>query len=158
MQYMKLNSDQREEFLDSLGSMPAFLRSVFHDLSTEQIRSSGPDGTFSPVEQVWHLADLEREGFGERIRRLLTETDPHLPDFDGAATAIERNYCSLSFEDGLVTFTETRRKNIEALRGVSADSWLRSGIQAGVGTISLCDIPGFMSQHDSAHRTRSRSG
>jgi hypothetical protein len=27
-----------------------------------------------------------------------------------------------------------------------------NGTQEGVGKVSLCDMPGFMSQHDSAHR------
>ena len=152
MQYMKMNRNQREEFLSSLAEMPAFLKDVFAGLSSEQTRSRGPDGTLSPVEQVWHLADLEREGFGERIRRLLSENGPHLPDFNGTEIAAQRNYRALSFEAGLVAFTEARRHNIAALRAVDEPSWFLSGSQEGVGQVSLCDIPGFMSQHDRAHR------
>jgi hypothetical protein len=149
---MKLNSDQREEFLSSLAHMPVFLRDVFSGLSSEQTRSRGRDGTLSPVEQVWHLADLEREGFGERIRRLLNEQEPHLPDFNGAEIAAQRNYRALSFEAGLAAFTEARRHNIAAFRAIAGSSWSLSGTQEGVGRVSLCDIPGFMSQHDLAHR------
>jgi hypothetical protein len=104
------------------------------------------------VEQVWHLADLEREGYGERIRRLLAESDPQLPDFDGAKVARDRNYRSLSLEQGLAAFAAARERNIAALRALDAPSWLRGGRQDGVGTVSLCDIPGFMFQHDAAHR------
>jgi DinB superfamily len=152
VQYMKLNMAQREELLASLNSMPEYLREILAGLTVEQARTPGPNDTFSPVEQVWHLADLEREGFGVRIQRLLTETEPHLSDFDGAKIAVERNYGSLSLEEGLAAFTEARRKNIEALPAIGSPIWSRSGAQEGVGNVSLCDIPNFMLQHDAAHR------
>lgn len=153
MEYMRLNPEQREEFMASLTGMPEFLRNAFSGLTSEQIRTPDPDGTPSPVEQVWHLADLEREGFGERIRRLQVEAEPHLPDFNGARLAAERDYRSRSLDEGLAAFTDARRNNIAALRALDAQSWFRSGTQEGVGKVSLCDIPGFMSQHDAAHRS-----
>jgi DinB family protein len=152
MQYMKLNTAQREELLNSLNSMPEYLREIFAGLTAKQVQTPGPNETFSPVEQVWHLADLEREGFGVRIQRLLTETEPCLPDFEGAKIAAERNYRSLSLEEGLVAFTEARKKNIAALPAIGSPMWSRSGAQEGVGSVSLCDIPNFMLQHDSAHK------
>jgi hypothetical protein len=152
MQYMKLNTAQREELLASLNNMPDYLREIFAGLTEEQVRTPGPDETFSPVEQVWHLADLEREGFGARIQRLLFETEPYLPDFDGTRIAAERDYRSLCLEEGLLTFTEARRKNIAALPEIDSAMWSRSGAQEGVGSVSLCDIPNFMLQHDSAHK------
>lgn len=153
MQYMKLNTAQREELLASLNSMPQYLREIFADLTTEQALTPGPDETFSPVEQVWHLADLEREGFGARIQRLLSELAPRLPDFDGTKIAAERNYRSLSLEEGIRAFTEARRENIATLKTIASPGWSRSGIQEGVGDVSLCDMPNFMLQHDSAHRS-----
>lgn len=152
MQYMKLNTTQREELSASLNSMPEYLREIFAGLTPEQARTPGPDETFSPVEHVWHLADLEREGFGVRIQRLLAESEPHLPDFDGTKIAAERSYRSLSLEEGILAFTEARRKNIAALPAIDSPMWSRSGAQEGVGSVSLCDIPNFMLQHDSAHR------
>jgi hypothetical protein len=152
MQYMKLDTAEREELLASLVSMPGFVRAAYAHVNPEQCRAPGSDGSFSPVEQVWHLADLEREGFGERIRRLLAEPEPQLPDFDGARIAADRNYRSRSLEEGLLAFEAAREKNIAVLRAVDAHAWVRSGTQDGVGRISLCDIPSFMAQHDAAHR------
>ncbi len=152
MQYMKLNTAQREELLASLISMPEYLREIFAGLTSEQARTPGPDGAFSPVEHAWHLADLEREGFAVRIVRLLSESEPYLPDFDGTKIAAERNYRSLSLEEGILAFMEARRKNIAALPAIDSPMWSRSGTQEGVGGVSLCDVPNFMLQHDSAHR------
>jgi hypothetical protein len=150
---MRLGSAEREEFLASLEEMTAFLTSALSGLNPEQARTPGPDGTPSPVEQVWHLADLEREGFRKRIAGLLSEVEPEFPDFNGAKVAAERNYRSLSLEDGLSAFKDARLANISALRAVDDQSWFRSGTQEGVGRVALCDIPGFMFQHDFAHRT-----
>jgi len=153
MQYMKLDPGEREAFMLSLAGMPEFLQVAFAGLSADEVRRPAPDGTPAPVEQVWHLADLEREGFGERIRRLLDESEPHLPDFNGTQVAAERNYRARSFEEGLAAFAEARRRNVSTLRSLDAPSWLRRGTQEGVGDVSLCDIPSFMAQHDAAHRS-----
>src|SRR5262245_18596325 len=152
MQNMKLNTAEREELLDSLNSMSEYLREAFAGLTADQARTPGSGEVFSPVEQVWHLADLEREGFGVRIQRLLSEVEPHLPDFDGTKIAAERRYRSLSLEEGILAFTEAHRKNIAALPAIDSTMWSRSGVQEGVGNVSLCDIPNCMLQHDSAHK------
>jgi len=152
MHYMALPPAQRAALLETLEQMPQYLEQQFRSLTGEMIRQQGADGSFSPVEQVWHLADLEREGFGLRIERLLSETEPQLPDFDGAAIAVTRRYRSLSLTAGLAAFRQARQRNLARLRMIATDAWIRSGQQQGVGRVSLCDLPGFMSQHDAAHR------
>ena len=151
MQYMKLTEVQRHELMESLSAMKTLLRTAFESLTPEEALTPGPAGSFSPVEQVWHLADLEREGFGLRIGRLQTESNPHLPDFDGTKVARERNYRSLSLAVGLRTFEAAREANIATLQVLPPQDWLRSGTQDGVGAVSLCDMPTFMHQHDQAH-------
>ena len=153
MLYLKLGEAQREDLMDSLAATPRFLHAAFDGLSHEASRLPGPGGTFSPVEQIWHLADLEQEGFGLRIQRLQTESNPSLPDFDGARMAQERNYLSLSLSAGLAAFDTSRRANIARLQSLTEEAWSRSGTQEGVGPVALCDIPVFMQQHDRAHIT-----
>jgi len=152
MQYMKLSPPQRDELLASLAAMPELLVQEFAALAPDAATLAGPDGAFSPVEQVWHLADLEREGFGERIRRLQSEDDPQLPDFDGARIAAERDYRALPLAAGLQAFAAARRANLAALPGIDSPLWQRAGTQEGVGRVSLCDIPAMMLQHDASHR------
>jgi hypothetical protein len=148
---MLLPSGDQERLLEQLSAMPAFLDETFGGLSAEEARMDGPDGE-SPVEQCWHLADLEREGYAVRIRRLLTEIEPALPDFDGTRVARERDYKSLSLDAGLAAFRGARADNVAALRGVIAPQWDRRGTQEGVGRVGLCDIPSMMAEHDAAHR------
>jgi hypothetical protein len=106
---------------------------------------------FSAVEQVSHLADLEHEGFGRRIERLLHESQPLLPDFDGDAIAAERDYRRRSLRDGLAAFAAARAANLARLDRVRGEDWERSGIQEGVGPVALEDLPMLMSEHDAAH-------
>jgi hypothetical protein len=154
MQYMRLEPSERHALLQSLAVMADYLHAQLDGLTAHEARLPGPEGAFSPVEQAWHLADLEREGFGVRIRRLLEEQDPQLPDFDGARLARERDYRSRSLSEGLELFSAARRGNLARVQSLTLAEWTRSGTQAGVGTVSLCDMPAFLEQHDAVHRLK----
>src|SRR5260370_33846040 len=112
VQRVKFSAGEREELLRSLSAMPDYLYEQFDSLTAEDARLPGPGGAFSPVEQVWHLADLEREGFGVRIRRLRDEQAPRLPDFDGARIAREPHYRSLSLLQALERFPLAPNPNL----------------------------------------------
>jgi len=143
---------EREAVLAKLEAMPAFLENALLALSPGEATVPGPGGSFSPVEQCWHLADLEREGYGERVRRLLTEVDPFLPDFDGDRVATERHYRTRPLDRGLQAFREARSANLSLLRSLQARDWERRGRQEGVGAITLGQIPEMMAAHDTAHQ------
>lgn len=152
MQLVLMTGSDRDALFARLAAMPGFLRQAFRGLSEARARERGPRGGFAPVEQCWHLADLEREGWGERIRRLLAEESPELPDFDGDRIARERRYLELALDVGLARFAAARRANLELLRTVAPDQWQRGGIQQGFGPVTLCDLPSMMAAHDAAHR------
>jgi DinB superfamily len=152
MRYLGLAPMAQDALLDDLQAMPEYLASAFTALSAADAAVPGPDGALAPVEQCWHLADLEREGYGLRIQRLLGEVDPVLADFDGARIARERAYRSRSLGEGLAAFREARRRNLAQLRALTAAEWPRTGIQEGVGPVALCDVPAMMAEHDAGHR------
>ena len=152
MRYLMLNKTGQETLFSELEAMPAFLEASFGTASLSDAIAPGPDGAFSPVEHCWHLADLEREGYAVRIRRLRQEADPLLPDFDGARIARERRYKSRSLAAGIAAFGDVRLRNISALRALSPEEWMRRGTQDGVGVIALCDVPAMMAEHDASHR------
>jgi DinB superfamily len=150
MRYMLMTRESQDTMLEQLSGMPDLLEFAFRNISPEEERLG--DEALSPVEQCWHLADLEREGYAVRIRRLLTEDNPALPDFDGGRIARERDYRSRSLQDGLTAFRRARTENLTALRRLSTSEWQRRGTQEGVGEIGLCDVPSMMAEHDAAHR------
>ena len=152
MRSMGLASGEQQELLAELERMPGWLDAAFAGLSAAEAATPAPDGGFAPVAQCWHLADLEREGFAVRIRRLLAEREPQLPDFDGARLARERRYELRSLAEGIAEFRRARLANLAALRAVRGEEWTRAGQQEGVGRVSLCDLPSLMAEHDAAHR------
>jgi hypothetical protein len=152
LRYLALPRAEQDELLRRLADMPAFLESALGSLSAEAAVVRAADGTLAPVEQCWHLADLEREGYRARIERLLGEDDPELADFDGARVAQERRYVQRSLAEGLAAFRAARAETLALLRTVSGPSWKRRGRQAGVGELMLCDLPAMMEAHDASHR------
>src|SRR5688500_14653156 len=141
---MKVDFEALQEFPRCMGNVVEIVPDDAH-------RTRTADGGFALVEHLWHLADLEREGFGQRIRRLLTEADPLLPDFAGDAIAREREYLERSLSDGLQAFVSGRDQNLLLLRGVSGTGWLRHGVQEHVGVVTLADVAASMLRHDVAH-------
>jgi DinB family protein len=152
MKYALLSRGERKALMEGLEAMPGFLADRFATLSADEATRKGAGDTFSPVEQCWHLAELESEGFGARIRLLLDAENPFLPDFDGARLARERQYRSRSLEEGLAAFRSGRQANLAVLRAVGPEQWARAGTQEGVGRVALCDLPHMMAEHDASHR------
>lgn len=128
------------------------------DFLKDALRALGPrskqeneDGGFSLVEHLWHLADLEQEGFGARIARLRDEENPVLPDFDGDRIARERNYKSRDAAEGLDAFRAARQANLAAMRALTSEDWSRSGHLEDFGPITLRELPKLMREHDASH-------
>ncbi|HEY4769046.1 MAG TPA: DinB family protein, partial [Myxococcales bacterium] len=123
------------DVFERLSRTPALLARVAAQMPDALVRlRSGP---FALVEHAWHIADLEREGFGERVRRLIAEEDPFLPDFDGERIAREREYLKLELAPAVAAFAAAREQTLRSLRAVSRGQLARSGRQEGVGTITL---------------------
>jgi hypothetical protein len=142
----------RAALLDILAEMPAWLAGHVRAAADDDAARRAPEGAFSLVEQAWHLADLEREGYGERIRRLRTDEGPRRPDFDGARVARERAYRTLPLGPALEAFAAARAANLDLLRSLDEAEWKCEGQQDGVGPVRLLDLPRMMAEHDAGHR------
>ena len=146
-----MNRRELETLFLTLESTPALLARAAAEVPEDGVRQRGTAGGFSLVEHVWHLADLEREAYGVRIRRLLTEDEPVLSNFEGDRVARERMYLRRDLAEGLLAFTSARTRNLQLHREVSAEDWKRAGRQEGIGRIELSDVPRMMTEHDRAH-------
>jgi len=117
----------------------------------ERFRPSPDAKTFSLIEHACHLRDLEEEAFTVRIRRILREDNPNLPDFDGGAVAAERNYITQDFATALRDFEAARQRNIEALSTLDSVALERAGQLAGRGKTTLRRVAELILEHDSDH-------
>ncbi len=116
------------------------------------IRRRAASGFFSLVEHAWHLADLECEGYGPRIERLLSgEVNPLFADFRGDEIAKQRRYNEQAIAPAVARFVARRMANVAALRSATPDQFQLRGTQEGVGEITLARIAGMMSEHDRGH-------
>ncbi|HEY6051335.1 MAG TPA: DinB family protein, partial [Thermoanaerobaculia bacterium] len=120
-----MNRRNLETLLLTLESTPALLERAAEAICPSEISRRPADGSFSFVENVWHLADLEREAYGVRIQRIVSEDEPMLSNFDGERIARERRYQDRDVAAGLAAFASARRRNLEALRHRATEDWKR---------------------------------
>ncbi|MBC7931020.1 MAG: DinB family protein [Rubrivivax sp.] len=149
----------RQELADTIALLEKTPEAVLHlreGLDGDELRARADDGTFSFVEHVCHLRDLEREGYGARIEKILSEELPALPDFDGASIAREGRYNEQPFDESMAQFTEARTRNAFALKDISDEQLSRRGLLEGVGEITLERLVALMREHDMTHREELR--
>jgi uncharacterized damage-inducible protein DinB len=141
-----------DDLLKELEGFPRFLVDALDTLGDPRARERPAPQSWSLAEQIWHLADLEREGWLVRIERLLSESAPALPDFDGDAIAEARDYRSKDPYLGLQRFRSARSATLARLRALNTEQWKRAGTLEGAGPLALADLPRRMREHDEGHR------
>jgi len=139
-----------ERAIKLLGQTPVVLASVFQQLSQADLKLKDSD-EFSALENICHLRDLEIEGYGERIVRILEEDNPSLADLDGTRLAIERDYNNQDAKAALAAFSDARSRNLNLLKNLTPEQMAREGVFEGVGVINLEQLVEMMVEHDEGH-------
>jgi hypothetical protein len=147
-----MTNQELQEIVTFLEETPGHIRQLAAEMALQDLKWKPSVDEFSAVEQVCHLRDLEREGYGARIKKLLTENEPALPDFDGSRIARERDYNSQDFESAFQEFALARAENVRVMKTLSPDQLNRSGVLEGVGAITLGKLFWLMREHDQSHR------
>ncbi|HEY0379601.1 MAG TPA: DinB family protein [Pyrinomonadaceae bacterium] len=141
-----------QSVVEFLEQTPEFFRKMAQGCADADLRWKPAGDQFSFVENACHLRDLEVEGYGARLRKLMTEDGPQLPDVDGARLARERDYNSQDFDAALDEFARVRAENLRAIKNLSPEQLGRTGVLEGVGNITLGKLFLLMREHDEAHR------
>jgi hypothetical protein len=136
--------------IDALAAFPGTMREALA-AAGPNLRIRARDGRFAMVEHMCHLADLETEGFGARIERLLTEDQPSWGEFDGERVAMERRYLEQDAQNALERFAQSRAANVARLRTASQSDWQRTGTHEGMGPVTLARLVELMLEHDRGH-------
>jgi hypothetical protein len=137
--------------MHDLAAFPSVVRQLIESAPPELHAQRSATGMFALVENAWHLADLEVEGYGIRLRKLLEESSPLLPDFRGDVVAEERDYLHLPLAPALERFEHARAENMKLIDAASADDRQRSGVQEAVGTVTFERVIAMMAEHDAGH-------
>ncbi|MBV9959261.1 MAG: DinB family protein [Acidobacteria bacterium] len=136
---------------EELEEMPVIIRRLAEGLNDEEARRKPAADAFSVVENVCHLRDIEVDGYAERIKRMLSEEEPFLPDLNGAQLAVERRYNEQELSAALDAFAAAREGNLLILKGLTPDQLARRGNFEQSGAITLSRLLEMMREHDAAH-------
>jgi hypothetical protein len=145
-----VNQELIASALSTLAETPVRLRDLFERMDLAKIRIKPNQSLFSPLEDVWHLYDIEREGYVVRIRRILTEESPILENLDGDRMAVERRYNDLEPTTAIAGFVAARAESLRLLQGLPAETWMRRG-EFENRAIDLKTLIDMMVEHDRGH-------
>ena len=140
-----------QDVIDALMKTPKTVADLVRDLSAPDLRIKNSPQDFSVIENVCHLRDIEIEGYTARIRRMLLENNPLLPDIDGSRLAAERDYHKQNLSEALQSFAVARNQNTQILGGLATEQFDREGTLEGVGSVTIRELLLMMRDHDADH-------
>ena len=110
-----------------------------------------PSETFTAVEQVCHIRDIEIEGYHVRLRRLLAEDHPSLVSIDSYQVAKERRYPDAPAAQVFAAFRGARAETVRMLEALDDSQWSRGGVFEGYGPVTVKGLVHFLCSHDQQH-------
>jgi hypothetical protein len=146
-----MTPEELESAAGRLQLFPSIVRRMVAGLDEDVLRWKHSEADFSIAENICHLRDIERDGYSVRLRRLLEQEQPFLPDLDGARLARERSYNTQPVPSALEDFAAERMGNVALICGLQAEQLGRSGFLDTVGTITVERLLGIMQEHDREH-------
>jgi hypothetical protein len=146
------DADDAGSAIDALELLVSWLPALVAHRSRAQLNAR-PEGCgkFSLAEHIWHLHDVELERYAERLRRVLSEDEPRLPDFHDDRLA-ERCYDDRPIAPALRALVRARRQHVAAMRCLDAGQLRRAAVLQGVGRLTLASLIRRWSSHDLGHR------
>jgi hypothetical protein len=143
--------DFLDEAITKLSLTPKRAEELADGLSEIQLSWRAVPESFSVRENILHLRDIDVEGYEQRIRLILSEDNPMLPDVDGRKLARERDYNKQPVQPALEDLRRSRAVSIEKLKNCSAQDLQRKAEMQGVGIIDLRRLLELWVEHDGGH-------
>jgi hypothetical protein len=113
------------------------------------VRERPDPDTWSPLEYACHVRDVCRV-YLERLQLMLAEDDPHFPDWDQDATAVEVDYAGQDPETVRIELLARARELADAWDAVDEDSWFRTGNRGDGARFTVLTLGRYL-VHDPAH-------
>lgn len=110
-----LHDDSLAAARDYLDQTARAVQLLLQHLAADQGYARPADGGFSLVEHLWHLSDIEAQGWRPRFERILAETRPRLPGVDGDRLARDKQYQARPWRAAARHFVAERRRTLQAL-------------------------------------------
>jgi len=146
-----MDAQEYQETLEFLAQTPQLVASLLAGFDRDALCLRPEAGTFSALEIVCHLRDVEREGYTIRVSRVLEEDNPQLDGIDGGRLAIERDYQSQDPAAALKAFEAARRASLQILRDASPAELERLCSLEDSIDLTLAGLADQMRVHDAGH-------
>jgi len=131
---------ERRRHFETLAATPQALKAAIRGLPRKVLVFTPAPGKWSILEILCHMRDMEREAYLTRYRRILAEDEPKLPDVNGEALAIERDYRNAKASDVVREWLGLRRENLQMLRKTGRAQWARAGVHETAGRLTMEDL------------------
>lgn len=146
----------QDPILASLALFPQALRAHYavipprHARFRPQAWDGCPSEHFDPLHQLWHLRDIEREGYHVRFRRTLEEAAPLLADIDSYVLAESKGERGTA-EQALDEFEAARAETIALLASLTPAQLERPATFDGFGPVTVRGLMHLLCSHDHQH-------
>jgi hypothetical protein len=148
---------ENEVLITVLSSFPDQLQTLF-ELVPKDYRHWAPDTwegipseSFTAIEQICHIRDVEIEGYHVRFQRVLDEELPKLSSLDGSALAVAKRYADADPDTVFDEIRHARRGTIDLISSLSEAQLVRRGAFEGYGEITLQALIYYLCSHDQQH-------
>jgi len=141
------------QYIETLEQTPRLVREIVAT-APDVDRKNGD--FFSIRESVAHLRDIDSLGYEQRLRLIVSEEHPTLPDVDGSRIAVERAYATLPLEPELAELERSRAASVALLRTLDESALDRTAELETVGRVTLRDLLERWITHDSEHLAEMR--
>src|SRR5512140_1528153 len=143
---------ERRRFFETLAATPQTLKASLKGLSKKVLLWTPAPGKWSILEILCHMRDMEREAYLERYTRILAEPEPKLPDINGDALAIERDYRGQKAAEILRDWMRLRRESLRLLKKAKPEQWRRAGVHETMGRLTIDELVArHAAGNDTAH-------
>ncbi len=127
---------------------------VISTITQEQARTwrdqnDAPHG-WTALEVLCHMADYD-DIFYQRACMILQEDDPHLPNYDHNALAVEHAYNQQDKDEVYARLTQSRARFIDFFQNLTDEQYERAGVHPERGHFTLWDALMQVSTHDARH-------
>ena len=113
-----------------------------------------PGSDWSARQVAHHLADGETTAY-VRLRRLIAEDNPFIPDYDEEEFARRLHY-DRPIEPSLEVLRTVRNASLQLLESLTPEEWQRSGTHSDSGPYSVDDWLRIYADHSHDHADQFR--
>ena len=152
-----MNAGVSAAMLDALAAFPAQLAAYYAEVPPAFANwapsdwAGIPSECFSAIEQLWHVHDVEIDGYHQRFRRILAEAHPVLPDLGSEALAQARDYASRDAAPALAGFRAARERTVALLASLDATQLARTALFEDYGPVTTRGLAHYLCSHDQQH-------